>query len=61
MFNNIKRKSCEQELITKKYIATHTNYFLKFKSALYPQCLSNETLLFNSSRKLFKLKFLGED
>ena len=31
-------------LATKKCVATHTNYFLNFKTALYIlQCLSNET------------------
>ena len=38
--------SCEQGLITKKGITTHTNYF-KFELALYSNAF------FNSSRKLF--------
>ena len=29
----MKRKSREQGLISRKYIATHTNYFFKFKLA----------------------------
>ena len=33
MYNDVKRKSCEQGLITKKCVAMHTNYF--FKTALY--------------------------
>ena len=33
------KEVCEQELITKKCIATHTNYFVKFKSVLYSSAL----------------------
>ena len=32
-------KSCEQRLITKEYIATHTNLIPPFKSALYSSTL----------------------
>ena len=41
-----KRNSCEQGLITKKCIATHTNYFYM---ALY-----SKRNIFNNSRKLFQ-------
>ena len=47
----IKMKSHEQELITKKCIATHTNYFINFnKTALYTSALVMK--LFNNSKKL---------
>ena len=48
---DVKRKSHEQEVITKKRVATHTNYFLNFKTALYSSALVLK--LFNNSRKLF--------
>ena len=44
-------KSREQGLIIKECIATHINYFLNFKTALYTSPLVIK--LFNCSRKLF--------
>ena len=41
----------EQGLTTKKCIATHTNCFLKLKTALYSSALVMK--LFNNRRKLF--------
>ena len=40
-------KSCEQPLITMKFIAMHINYIMKFKLALYSSALLMK--LFNSS------------
>ena len=43
--------SCEQALIPKKCVATHTNCFYNFKMALYSSAVVMKG--FNSSRKLF--------
>ena len=39
LFNDIMCKSREQRLITKEYIAMHTNLILMFKPALYSSTL----------------------
>ena len=44
-------KSCEQRLINKEHIATHTNLILLFKPALYSSTFVIEC--FKSSIKLF--------
>ena len=49
-----KRSPHEQGLITKKCVAMHKNYFLKFKIALYSSALVMKLL--NSSRKLPEAK-----
>ena len=51
-----KSKSHEQGLITKKCIAMHTNYFSKFKTALYSSVLVMK--LFNNKKCCFKAKLL---
>ena len=39
MYNDVKSKSREQGLITKKCTTTNKYYFLKFKTALYSSAL----------------------
>ena len=56
MYNDVKRKSHEQGLITKKCIATHKNYFLNFKTALYSSALVMKLLTIVES--CFKQKLL---
>ena len=51
VINDIMSKSCEQRLITKGHIATHTNLILLLKPALYSSTLVLN--LFKSSTKLF--------
>ena len=48
MYNDIKRQSREQGVITKKYVATDT--ILKFKMTLYSNALILK--VFNSCRRL---------
>ena len=45
--------SREQGLITKKCVATHTNYFLKFKIALYSSAL---VMKFLTTEKIITVK-----
>ena len=54
VYNDIKRNSHKQQLTTKKCVATHTNYLLNFKTALYSNALVMKP--FNNSRKLFQTK-----
>ena len=56
VINDITGKSCEQRLITKEHIATHTNLILLFKPALYYSALVIK--LFKSSIKLFQAEIL---
>ena len=52
MTSKLKRKSCEQGLITKRCVSMHTNY-LSFKMALYSSALVMKVV-----ENCFKPKFL---